>query len=305
MRLGSVEGLAQDEFGTEEVEPVPITPTRRRIAVRVAGKVVLYAVLVVAAIVSISPFLWMISTSLKAESQLFSFPPEWIPNPVRFSNYVDMAQAFPILRQLFNSVFVTVTVSFGQVLFCSLAGYSFARLRFPGRDKLFMIYLGTLMVPFMVTLVPSYALMRYFGWIDTYYALIVPFFFGNAYGTFLMRQFFMTLPRELEEAAHIDGAGPFRIYWQIFLPMVRPALATLAVFSVLFFWNDFLWPLLVTQSDEIKTLPVGLASFQGLYGSRFNLLMAGATVAVLPMLAVFIAAQRYFIEGINLGGMKL
>jgi multiple sugar transport system permease protein len=167
MRLDSVEGLAGDESGTEKAESVPIAPTPGRLVARASGKVALYAVLVAAAIICISPFLWMVSTSLKAESQLFSFPPEWIPDPVRFSNYVDMAQAFPILRQLFNSVFVTATVSFGQVLFCSLAGYSFARLRFPGRDKLFMIYLGTLMVPFMVTLVPSYALMRYFGWIES------------------------------------------------------------------------------------------------------------------------------------------
>ena len=272
---------------------------------RLLSRALFYTVLTAAALASLAPFLWMLSTSLKSRAQLFTYPPQWLPDPLQWGNYVEMVQAFPILRQLFNSVFVTATVSIGQVFFCSLAGYAFARLRFPGRDALFVAYLGTLMIPFMVTLVPSYALMRYLGWIDTYMALIVPFFFGSAYGTFLMRQFFMTLPKELEEAARVDGCGPFRIYWQIFLPLVRPALATLAVFTALFFWNDFLWPLLVTQSNTMKTLPVGLASFQGLYGARVDLLMAGATVSVLPMLAVFFAAQRYFVEGINLGGLKL
>lgn len=263
-----------------------------------------YLLLIAGALSCLLPFGWMVSTSLKAPNELFSMPPQWIPASPQWSNYADMAEAMPIFRMVFNSSFVTVLVTTGQVFFSSLAGYAFARLKFPGRDTIFLVYLGSLMVPFMVTIVPSYALMSFFGWIDTYYALVVPVLFGTAYGTFLMRQFFMTLPQELEDAAILDGCTPFGTFWRIYVPLIKPALATLAVITVLAVWNDFLWPLLVVQSAEMQTLTVGLASFQGLYGSQYHLLMAGAVVSILPILVLFLFSQRFFIEGISLSGMK-
>jgi multiple sugar transport system permease protein len=263
-----------------------------------------YVLLTIGALTCLVPFIWMLSTSLKTSTEVFSIIPSFLPEIIQWENYPELFDTIPIARMLFNSVFVTLVVTAGQVTFCCLAGYAFARLQFPGRDKLFIVYLGTMMVPFMVTLVPAYAIIREFGWVDTYWALIVPQFLGSAYGTFLMRQFFMTLPKELEDAATIDGCGPLRVFWQIFLPLTKPAVATLAVFNILGVWNEFLWPLVVIQSQELKTLPVGLASFQGLYGTDWNLLMAGAVVSLIPMLIAFLFAQRYFVEGIALSGMK-
>jgi multiple sugar transport system permease protein len=201
-------------------------------------------------------------------------------------------------------LFVTLSVVLGQVICCSLAGYAFARLRFPGRDVIFLLYLGTLMVPFMVVLVPLFVIIRTFGWLDRYEALIIPALFGGAYGTFLMRQFMMTLPQELADAATIDGCDPFGIFWHVFLPLTRPAVATLAVFTFIAVWNDFLWANVVTHSVEMKTLNVGVAYFGGLTGIRFNLMMAVATIGVIPTLIAFLFAQRYFVEGITLSGLK-
>lgn len=271
---------------------------------RSVTRIAAYALLTAGALISLFPFLWMISTSLKGEDMIFQMPPQMLPDPAQWSNYQEMAEAIPIGRMFLNSVFVTIAVTLGQVFFCSLAGYSFARLNFPGRDTLFLVYLGTLMVPFMVTLVPSYVLMRQFGWVNTLNALIIPGLFGSAYGTFLMRQFFMTMPKELEEAALLDGCSHFGIFWRVFLPLIRPATVTLAVITVLGVWNDFLWPMIVIQREELKTLTVGLASFQGLYGTQYNLLMAGAVVSIVPILIIFLFGQRYFVDGITLTGMK-
>lgn len=282
----------------------PTAPEGRSRGRRILSRTTAYVLLSAGALVCLIPFLWMLSTSLKSSTEIFSFTPTLLPEVFRWENYVELFDALPIGRMLLNSVFVTITVTIGQVVFCCTAGYAFARLKFPGRDKLFILYLGTMMVPFMVTLVPAYAIIRELGWINTYWALIVPQFFGSAYGTFLMRQFFMTLPQELEDAATIDGCGPLRIFWKIFLPLTKPAVATLAVFNILGVWNEFLWPLLVIQDNDLKTLPIGLATFQGLYATDHNLLMAGAVVSLIPMLIAFLFAQRYFVEGIALSGMK-
>ncbi|MBO1752129.1 carbohydrate ABC transporter permease [Actinotalea sp. BY-33] len=281
----------------------PAAPPRRPRRSTVS-RVIAYVLLSLGALACLLPFLWMLSTSLKSSTEIFSFEPSLLPEALRWENYVRLFEALPMARMLLNSVFVTLTVTLGQVTFCCTAGYAFARLKFPGRDKLFVLYLGTMMVPFMVTLVPAYAIIRELGWINTYWALIVPQFFGSAYGTFLMRQFFMTLPQELEDAATIDGCGPLRIFWKIFLPLTKPAVATLAVFNILGVWNDFLWPLLVIQDNDLKTLPIGLATFQGLYATDHSLLMAGAVVSLIPMLIAFLFAQKYFVEGIALSGMK-
>lgn len=251
----------------------------------------------------IIPFLWMLSTSLKSDQQAYIFPPIWIPDPVMWSNYQTVWEALPFDRFLLNSAIVSILVTLGQLLTCSMGAFAFARLRFPGREKLFLLYLGTMMIPFQVTMIPVFILVKYFKWLDTYQGLIVPCLF-SAYGTFLLRQFFMSIPSELEDAAKIDGCSYWRIFWNIILPLSKPALATLGIFVFMWSWNNFLWPLLITNTLEMKTLPLGLAYFLGQYTIYWNLLMAGTTIALAPVLVVFFFAQRYFVEGITLTGLK-
>ena len=270
---------------------------------KIIGKFIAYLLLSLGALAMIVPFIWMLSTSLKEPSQVFSYPPKWIPQALAFKNYLKTWTLVPFGRFFINSLLVAVWVTFGQLLTSSLAAYSFARLRFPGRDTLFIIFLGTMMVPFQVTMIPVYILMRELSWVDTYYALIIPNLF-SAYGCFLLRQFFLTIPTELEDAAKIDGGSYLTIYSKIILPLAKPALATLGVFTFMASWNSFIWPLIVVNSIEMQTLPLGLASFQGLYTTDWTLLMAGTVIALIPVLIIFIFAQRFFIEGITLSGVK-
>ncbi len=270
---------------------------------KIIGKFIAYLLLSLGALAMIVPFIWMLSTSLKEPSQVFIYPPKWIPQALAFKNYLKTWTLVPFGRFFINSLLVAVWVTFGQLLTSSLAAYSFARLRFPGRDTLFIIFLGTMMVPFQVTMIPVYILMRELGWVDTYYALIIPNLF-SAYGCFLLRQFFLTIPTELEDAAKIDGGSYLTIYSKIILPLAKPALATLGVFTFMASWNSFIWPLIVVNSIEMQTLPLGLASFQGLYTTDWTLLMAGTVIALIPVLIIFIFAQRFFIEGITLSGVK-
>jgi len=271
--------------------------------IETAKKVVLYTILTVIAVFMVIPFLWMLSTSLKEPGAVFKYPPEWIPKPIVFKNYVDAWNAVPFGRFFINSIIVAVCVTFGQVFTSSLAAYAFARLQFPGRDKLFLCYLATMMIPGQVTMIPVFILLKKLGWIDTYYALILPGMF-TAYGTFMLRQFFLTIPKDLEEAAIIDGLNRWQIYWKIILPLSKPALATLSTFVFLGSWNDFMWPLIVTNSMEMKTLPVGLASFQGLYTTDWTLLMAASMIVLAPVLLVYIFNQRFFTRGIVMTGLK-
>jgi multiple sugar transport system permease protein len=264
---------------------------------------ILHGILILGGITMIGPFLWMLSTSLKTDQQAYLFPPEWIPRPVMWSNYTVIWEALPFDRFFLNSLIVALCVTLGQLITCSLGAFAFARLRFPGREKLFLLYLATLMVPFQVTMIPIFILIKQLRWLDTYQGLIVPAIF-SPYGTFLLRQFFLTIPRELEDASKIDGCGYFRIYWQIILPLSKPALATLGIFVFMFSWNNFLWPLLIINSLSMKTLPLGISYLLGQYTVYWNLLMAGSTIALLPILFVFFFAQRYFIEGITLTGLK-
>jgi multiple sugar transport system permease protein len=256
------------------------------------------------AVVTLTPFLWMLSSSLKNFGQIFKFPPEFIPDPIVWENYSRLVTNFPFLLWVWNSAVVAVCVTVGYVLSCSLAAYAFARIRFRGRDQLFLLYLATMMVPFQVTLIPTYVLMKYLGLIDKLAALIIPGMLGGPFGTFLLRQFFMTIPEELEDAARIDGAGYFTLYARIIMPLSKAALATLAVFVFLANWNDFLWPLVIINSSDRKTLPVGIAGMVGQFNTEWGLLMAGAALSVVPMLAIFIVAQRYFVQGITLTGLK-
>lgn len=268
------------------------------------ARALLYVILTLGAIACLLPFFWMISMSLKGAERIFTYPPELLPRPAHWENYLEVVNFLPVTRMLFNSVFVTAAVLMGQLTFCSMAGYSFARLRFPGREAIFLLYLATLMVPYMVILVPSFVIIRLLGWLNTYQALIIPGFFGGAYGTFLMRQFFMTIPQELADAATIDGCDALGTFWRVFLPLTKPAMATLGVFTFIAVWNDFLWPMVVTHSQVMRTLTVGVAFFGSLYGVRYNLLMAGTTIGVIPTIIVFLVAQRYFVEGVTVSGLK-
>lgn len=248
------------------------------------------------------PFIWMLSTSLKSAGAVFEYPPTFIPDPIRWDNYRRIFEVLPFARFFLNSLLVASAVTVIHLSSSAMAAYAFARLRFPGRDALFLGYLATLMIPAQVVIIPNFILLRYLGWIDTYQALILPAAF-NAFGTFLLRQYFLTIPGELEDAAVVDGASHFQIFTRVILPLSGPALSALAIFTFLFNWNAFLYPLVVTNSVHMSTLTVGLNTLQGQYNTAWTLLMAGSVIALLPVLLVFIFAQRYFIKGITLTGI--
>jgi multiple sugar transport system permease protein len=272
---------------------------------RYMGRVVAYLALSIMSLIAIFPFLWTISTSLKTSNQIFAWPPKLIPDPIEWSNYPKVFDTIPLDRYFLNTLGYTTAVTIGQLLFCSLAGYAFARLKFPGRDLIFFLYLGTMMIPGSVTLVPSFILMRWFHWVDTVWAMTIPGMFGSAFGTFLMRQFFLTIPSELDDAATIDGASKLRIYWQIILPLGKPAMAVLAVFTITAVWNDFVWPLIMIHDQNLFTLTLGLARFNGGMQSYtfWAGMMAAATMTIAPLIVIFLLAQRFFTEGISLTGM--
>ncbi len=285
-----------------QTDPVYIQ-TRKIDYKKIIKRVLFYAILILGAAIMLIPFIWMVSTSLKTSGSTMVLPPQVIPDEINWENYVRVAEAFPVFKFLWNSLFVAITSTLGQILLCSMAAYAFARLEFKGRDMIFIIYLATLMVPTQVTMTPQFILMKYLGWLDTYQGLIIPGIF-NAFGTFLLRQFFLGIPKELEEAAFIDGASHFRIFWQIILPLAKPALATLAIFSFMQSWNNFLWPLIVVSDPDMMTLPLGLSLLQGRWETDWNLMMAGVVISVIPVLVVYLFAQRHFIQGITLSGMK-
>jgi multiple sugar transport system permease protein len=262
-----------------------------------------YLALTLVAVVALVPFLWMLSTSLKNVDEVFIYPPKWIPDQLRFDNYTSIWRELPVNRWVLNSVLVAFTGVLGHLVFCSMSAYAFARIRFPLREPLFYLFLITMLIPGQVQLIPNFVLMRNLNWIDTYWALIMPGLAG-AFGTFLLRQFFMTLPRELEDAARVDGASYWRIFRSIVLPLSGPALATVGVFTFIEKWNDFIWPLVVINSTEKMTLPLGLAYLNSARSTDWTRLMAGDVVSLIPMILVFAFAQRYFVRGISLTGLK-
>jgi len=277
----------------------------------------LHLVLAAGALTTIVPFLWMISTSLKPESEIFRFPPVWVPSLWKWDNYADAMKAAPFGRYFLNTIIYSVAITASNLLFCSMAAYAFARLRFRGRNLLFILVLGTMMIPGQVTMVPVFIMLKRWpllggndllgvgghGLLNTYTGLVLPGAVG-AFGIFLLRQFFMTLPRELEDAARIDGCSEIGIYWRIILPLSKPAMATLGIFTFTAAWNEFLWPLLIMSKESMKTLQVGLQVFQTQYTTRWDLLMAGTVVVTLPVLIIFLFGQRYFTRGIALSGIK-
>jgi len=271
----------------------------------IMGDIIAYILLSIFGVLMVLPFIWMVSTSLKPPEEVFVFPPEFIPRHIAWGNYIRALEEIPYKRLLFNSFYIAITVTLGQLLTCSLSGYAFSRLRFPGRDVLFLIYLATMMVPLQVRLVPLYIMMSRFHWIDTHYALIVPAL-TSAWGTFLARQFMLTIPRELDEAARIDGCNYVDIVFRIILPISKPLLATLGIFTFIGTYSDFLWPLIVISSVSLKTIPLGLIMFQErIYlETPWNYVMAASTVSVLPLLIIFILGQKYYVKGIVTTGLK-
>lgn len=266
---------------------------------------VIYLLLSLVAVVALVPFFWMVTTSLKTAAEAGTYPPTLLPSLPQWHDYTDVFNAVPFLTFFRNTVFYSLMVTLGQLAFCSTAAFAFARLQFPGRNVLFLLYLATLMIPTSVTLVPSFILMKWFGWLDTVWVMTIPGMLGSAFGTFLLRQFMLTIPRELDEAAMIEGASLFRIYWQIILPLVRSPLVVLTVLTVMTVWNDFAWPLVMLNSNNVMTLTLGLAVFATGGTEEYTnipLVMAAATMTVAPLILIFFVAQRYFIRGIALTG---
>lgn len=272
---------------------------------RTLGFTARYILMALIVALMVLPFMWMLSTSLKEQQYILQTTPELIPNPLTFSSYSLLAERIDLTRTFFNSITVALVGTVGQIVIAAMAAYAFSRLEWRGRNTVFMLYLATMMVPTVVLVVPQFILVRQLGWMNTYAALIVPGLF-SAFGTFLLRQQLLTIPKDFEEAAFVDGANHFTIFWQIILPLSRPALATLAVFSFMGYWNNYLYPLFVARQAQVMTLPIALATLQA--GPRalteWNLVMAGSVITVLPILIAYLLAQRWFVRGVISSGIK-
>lgn len=287
-------------MSSEVTAPAPRTGRAGRTTRRALG----YLALSTVAAISLLPLVWMVSTSLKSRDEVFAYPPQWIPREPRWDNYSSLWGDFGLFNTwIFNSFKVVILIVLFSLLICSMSAYAFARLNFPGRDLIFYLYLGSMMVPDIVNIIPTFALMRQLGLIDTHAALVIPGM-ASAIGIFMLRQFFLTIPRELEEAARVDGAGYWRIYRDIILPLSGPAIATLAVFLFIWNWSDFLSPLVLLNTPEQYTLPVGLALLNDARSTDWERLMAGNVVSLLPLLVVYILAQKRIVEGIATTGLK-
>jgi multiple sugar transport system permease protein len=290
---------------------------RRQQAQEMAWKVVIYALLIAGSVIFVAPFVWMVTASLQDVSDMFRWPPSWIPRNPSLNNYREFFEQERIGRYFFNSAYVALTVTAFQLFTSSLAAYTFAKRRFPGRDLLFLVTLGTLMIPGQVTLIPNYVILKHIplfggndifgnggsGWLDSYWGLILPQG-ASAFGIFLMRQYMKSIPDDLLDAARVDGASEFRIFAQVVMPLCRPALAALGIFTFTYQWDDFFWPLVIVSSEDLRTLPLGLALFVVRNRTVWDLLMAGSVITTVPVLLVFLMFQRHFIRGIAVTGMK-
>jgi multiple sugar transport system permease protein len=299
------------------VATVTTTATRRRRRVR-PSRAVRYLILSAGAVLFVAPFAYMVSSSFQPISEIFSYPPHWIPTHPTLANYVQFfSSGHQIGRWIVNSTITTVAITVGQLFFGSLVAYTFAKRTFPGRDFLFFLALATMMFPEQVRLIPNYLILKAIplfggndllgagghGWLDSYWGVVMPNLV-SAFGVFMLRQYMKSIPDELIDAARVDGAGHFRIYWQVVLPLSRPALAALAIFTFQFWWQAFFWPLIVINSPQLYTLPLGLALFQEQNRTLWNLIMAGSVLAAVPLIVVFLIFQRHFVRGISLQGIK-
>ena len=264
-----------------------------------------YLLMIALSVVFLMPLFWMATTSLKQQGQVFAYPPVWIPDPIMWSNYVEVLQQAPLLTWLGNTATITIVAIVGHVLTSSLVAFGFARLRFPGRGALFILLLSTMMLPQVVTLIPRFILFRTLGWLDTFLPLIVPTFFGGSpFDIFLVRQFYLTIPRDFDEAARIDGASNWVIWSRILVPLATPVLIAIGIFSFVFHWNDFLSPLIYLFSEHKKTLSLGLRAFISPTAAEYHLNMAAGMCLVIPMLIVFFIGQRSFIRGVVMSGIQ-
>ncbi len=276
---------------------------RKKVAEPITA-IVIHLFLIIGAIVMAAPFLWMLVTSLETTQQAFSVPPSWIPNPFVWDNYPQSLNALPFNLAYMNSFIVAASVTACQLITCSMAAYAFARIQFPGRTIIFFAFLATLMIPFQLTIIPIFLTMKQFGLLDTLLSLILPAALFSAFGVFLMRQFIMGIPLELEEAAIVDGANRWTIFWQVVFPLLKAPLSALGIFAFLSQWNDFFRPLIMLNTPENFTVPLMLNQFRGQYATAWTLVMAGSVIAVVPVLIVYIIAQRHIIRGIAMTGLK-
>ncbi|WP_062049262.1 carbohydrate ABC transporter permease [Bacillus sp. JCM 19034] len=274
---------------------------KKRISI---STLLLHVFLIIGALAMVFPFVWTILSSFKDLSQIFIIPPQWIPDPFVWSNYPNSLKAMPFAQAYFNSFYITIIIVICTLFTASMAAYAFAKIRFRGSNVLFILFLATMMIPKQVTMIPLYLVMDWLGWLDTHLTLIVPGALFNAFAVFLLRQFIMNIPTELEEAAVIDGANYFRIYWSVVLPLIRPALAAIGIFTFMGAWNNFIDPLIYLNSTSNFTVPLLLNQFKGLYTADWSLMMAGTVISIIPILIVYIFAQKQIIEGITITGMK-
>ena len=269
------------------------------------ARVFLYAILSLISLVMIGPFIWMLLTSFKTLPEALAFPPTFLPKKWMFTNYRDIFGRLSFFRYFYNTTIVAMTRAFTQLIIGSMAAFSFAKMEFPGKNCLFFLYISTMMVPVYVVLIPTFLIVRHLGWMDTLNGLIIPPIFsgGLVFGIFIMRQFYMTIPDELLDAATIDGCSYGDSYVRIILPLSKPVFSAFGILTFVWAWNDLLWPLIVTSSQEQRVLAVGLALFQGMFGSDYHLAMAAAVVANIPLVLIFILGQKHIVEGVALTGM--
>ena len=296
--------LSTDSTANILTSEVAARSRTRRKAIDGAWAFFWYIVLSVVALGLALPLVWLVSTSLKTGAQTFVMPPIWIPDPFIWENYPEAFRAVPFGKYFWNTAQIVVFATLGTLLTASMAAFAFARLRFPYREQIFLLVLSTIMLPSIVTLIPTFIVFRWLKWINTLLPLIVPLWMGGgAFNVFLFRQFFMTIPYDLDEAARIDGASSYRIYWSVILPLSKPVVATIAVFSFIHHWNDFFQPLIYLQNPQKWTMAIGLLGFKDLYSTSWNLMMAASTAMLLPLLVLFFFAQRYFVGGIQMSGL--
>lgn len=276
-----------------------------QLILKIGAKIIVHFLFIMVLMVFIFPFYWMVSNSFKAVDIIFKFPPVLIPplEKLTISGYIDMFTTAPFSRWLFNSAIVSISCLLLGLLINSIAAYAFARLNFPGRDIMFFILLSTLFVPFQIVMIPAFVIINHFDWIDTYRSLIIPWL-PNAFSIFFLRQYFMTIPRDYEEAAIIDGASRIKIFYKIILPLSKPAIVTIGLFTFMWNWDGFLWPLIVTRSQNMWVIQLGIQNFFGEHLNAWNMIMAGATLAVLPTYILFLIFQKYYIGGIAMSGLK-
>lgn len=283
---------------------VVVTKSKPGAAKKKTWRAIAYTALITGSIVSLIPFLWMLGTSFKDAANVFIDPPQIIPKPWLWSNYTQAFSKLPFMRYTFNTCLITAISMLGQMMSCSLVAFGFARMRFPGRNALFVTLLATMMLPAQVTMIPVFKIWSTLGFYDTYVPLTAGSFFGSAFFIFLLRQYYMTVPHEMDEAARIDGASTWQVFYKVLLPQIKPALATLAIFSFMNNWNDFLGPLIYISTPAKRTLALGLYAFQGQYATDYNYLMAASAVVMLPLLILFFSGQKYFIQGVVISGVK-